>query len=209
MARLKLQAALLDVLEQEGLLPFSDDQRSVVSSYKSGTNHWFQGEMVHELRTALVAVAIHKLKAPLDDVARLLILVPNAAIAQSYFELFEQLGRHTDLRVWQATEGGKILKQKEDIYFGADVVIATPSRLNELLNIEGFNSAGLLTLVLDQAQELFKVGSVSFVKRISDSVPQKQRLVFGVDQRIIGNYMEEFAFPYSTALLTDDGAAQN
>ena len=204
MARLKLQAPLLDVLEQEALLPFNDDQRKVVSAFKSGTNYWFQGQPTEALRVAVVAAALHKLKEPLDDVARLLILVPRNELAEEYLALFDRLGKHAQLRVWLATETGKLQKQKDQIYFGADVVIATPSRLNDLLNIEGFNSAGLLTLLLDQANELFKVGSVSFVKRISDSVPLKQRLVISPEMRAIENYMEEFAFPFSEEVLTDE-----
>ena len=89
MARLKLQAPLLDVLEQEALLPFNDDQRKVVSAFKSGTNYWFQGQPTEALRVAVVAAALHKLKEPLDDVARLLILVPRNELAEEYLALFD------------------------------------------------------------------------------------------------------------------------
>ena len=110
--------------------------------------------------------------------ARCLILVPDSEIADYYLHLFNLLGKHTDLRVWTAYQGPKILEQKENIYFGADVVIATPKRLNELLNIEGFNSAAVQTLILDSADQLLKVGAISFTQRISDSIPKNKGLVF-------------------------------
>ena len=122
--------------------------------------------------------------------------MPTAEIADEYFELFESLGGHTDLRVWTAYEGPKIQQQKEDIYFGADVVIATPKRLNELLNIEGFNSASVQTLVLDEADQLLKVGAISFTQRISDSIPPKQRVALSSSEKSVAAYMNRFALPF-------------
>ncbi len=88
---------------------------------------------------------------------------------------------------------------KEDIYFGADVVIATPKRLNELLNIEGFNSAALQTLVLDASHQLLKVGNIAFTQRISDSIPLKQRVALSTENKgSTEAYMDRFAFPFST-----------
>ena len=95
------------------------------------------------------------------------------------------------------------MDQKENIYFGADVVIATPQRLNELLNIEGFNSAGLLTLVLDNADKLLKVGVNSFTQRISDSAPNRQRIsISAVNGKGVHTYMDRFAYPFTAGVLS-------
>ena len=162
------------------LLPFNKAQIKITSAYKSGQNHWLQVNDITEARPAIVASTIHTLKSSYEDVARCLILVPDSEIADYYLNLFNLLGKHTDLRVWTAYQGPKILEQKENIYFGADVVIATPKRLNELLNIEGFNSAAVQTLILDSADQLLKVGAISFTQRISDSIPKKQRISISV-----------------------------
>lgn len=202
MARLKLQTEVLDALEKNALLPFSAAQRKVVSALKSGQNHWLHGHLDASTRIAVVATLIHQLKASHEDVARALILVPTADLADAYFEWFEILGKHTDLRVWTAYEGPKIQQQKENIYFGADVVIATPNRLNDLLNIEGFNSAAVATLVLDQADLLLKVGSSGYTQRISDSIPPKQRIALSSEKKgSIRTYMDRFAFPFEVNTL--------
>src|SRR5210317_2398031 len=199
MAKLKLQAEVLNALEHNEMLPFSDAQRKMVGSIKSGKNHWLIHENERELRIATVATIVHDLKQSFEDVARALILVPTSEIADEYAELFEALGKHTDLRVWTAYEGPKILQQKEDIYFGADVVIATPKRLNDLLNIEGFNSASVQSLVLDEADQLLKVGAIAFTQRISDSIPLKQRVALSTENKgSTAAYMDRFAFPFST-----------
>ena len=202
MPKLKLQQEVLDLLESMDLLPFNMAQIKITSAYKSGQNHWLQLDSLEESRTAIVASIIHTLKSSYEDVARCLILVPDSEIADYYLDLFNLLGKHTDLRVWTAYQGPKILEQKENIYFGADVVIATPKRLNELLNIEGFNSAAVQTLVLDAADQLLKVGAISFTQRISDSIPKKQRISISVKGgKGVGAYMDRFAYPFTSATL--------
>ena len=202
MPKLKLQQEVLDLLESMDILPFNTAQIKVTSAYKSGQNHWLQLDSLEESRTAIVASIIHTLKSSYEDVARCLILVPDSEIADYYLNLFNLLGKHTDLRVWTAYQGPKILDQKENIYFGADVVIATPKRLNELLNIEGFNSAAVQTLILDSADQLLKVGAISFTQRISDSIPKKQRISISVKGgKGVGAYMDRFAYPFTLATL--------
>ena len=199
MPKLKLQKEVLDMLGSMDLLPFNTAQIKVTSAYKSGQNHWLQLNSLDVARPAIVASTIHTLKSSYDDVARCLILVPDSEIADHYLELFNQLGKHTDLRVWTAYQGPKILDQKENIYFGADVVIATPKRLNELLNIEGFNSAAVQTLVLDSANQLLKVGAISFTQRISDSIPNKQKVSISIiGGKGVDVYMDKFAYPFTS-----------
>ena len=202
MPKLKLQQEVLDLLESMNLLPFNTAQIKITSAYKSGQNHLLQLNCLEESRLAIVASTIHTLKSSYEDVARCLILVPDSEIADYYLNLFNLLGKHTDLRVWTAYQGPKILDQKENIYFGADVVIATPKRLNELLNIEGFNSAAVQTLILDSADQLLKVGAISFTQRISDSIPKKQRISISVKGgKGVGAYMDRFAYPFTLATL--------
>jgi superfamily II DNA/RNA helicase len=197
MAKLKLQSEVLESLEQLEYLPFNEAQRKIVSAIKSGQHHWLLVDQMEPLRIAVTATIIHSLKESFEDVARTLILVPDAEVAESYARYFEELGNHTDLRVWTAIDGPKLQDLKEKIYFGADVVIATPKRLNDLLNIEGFNSAAVQTLILDEPESLLKVGATGYTQRISDSIPPKQRIAMGTTEKGgINSYMTRFAFPF-------------
>lgn len=197
MAKLKLADNVLQALEAHDALPFDKNQRRMVSALKSGQNHYLWGGEQGELRTSIVATLLHQLKSSYADVARALILVPNKEVAEEYGNWFDLLGKHTDLRVWLAYEGPNIQKQKDEIYFGTDVLVATPNRLNDLLNIEGFNSSSVQSLILDSADSLLKVGTNGFTKRISDSVPNKQRVAFTHESSAaVKNYMNNFAFPF-------------
>ena len=198
MPKLKLDSLVLEQLENQGLVPFNDTQMKLSSGIKSGQNLWMVVEELEELEQSIAATLLHKLKSSFEDVARAVVLVPSKVEADRLEELFQQLGKHTDLRVWTAYEGPQILKQKEDIYFGADVVIATPKRLNELLNIEGFNSSSVQTLILYKAEALLKVGVTAYTQRISDSFPFKQRLSITLNKDTkVRTYMDRYAHPFN------------
>lgn len=198
MPKLKLDSAVIDQLEKSELVPFNEAQLKLSSGIKSGQNLWMVLQDFDGLMSSIAATLVHKLKSAYEDVARAVVLVPSKEEADILFELFEQVGGHTDLRVWTAYEGPKILQQKEDIYFGADVVIATPKRLNELLNIEGFNSASVQTLVLYNAEALLKVGVTGFTQRISDSLPPKQRISLSLSKDgKVRTYMDRYAHPFN------------
>jgi len=205
MAKLKLQEEVLHALEVQGKLPFCDQQRKLVSALKSGKHTWLACEPDESHVWAIAATLIHQLVASFEDVARALILVEDKERAELYAQAFTDLGKHTDLRVWTAYPGPQILKQKEDIYFGADVVIATPQRLNDLLNIEGFNSASVQTCILDNSKSLLRVGTNGYTQRIADSIPYKQRICISEGRcKATRTYMERFAFPYDKLLFQED-----
>lgn len=208
MAKLKLQEEVLHALEINDKLPFSDQQRKLVSAIKSGQSTWLATDPTDPHVWAIAATLIHKLKSSYEDVARALILVVDKERADLYAEAFELLGKHTDLRVWTAYTGPQLLKQKEDIYFGADVVIATPQRLNDLLNIEGFNSASVQTCVLDNSKALLRVGTNGYTQRIADSIPYKQRICISEGRcKATRTYMERFAFPYEKHVFESEDLA--
>lgn len=199
MSKLKLQEEVLHALEVNEMIPFTKNQMQLVSALKSGQNHWMCYTTSADWVAPITATIIHKLKYSHEDVARALILVENDIRVAQYLECFEKLGKHTDLRVWGAFPGPPVLKQKENIYFGTDVVIATSKGLNNLLNIEGFNSASVQTLVVDRADQLMKVGVTGYTQRIADSIPEKQRVIISPpDVKGVQTYMDKYAFPFKS-----------
>ncbi len=197
MSKLKLQEEVLHALEVNEMIPFTKNQLQLVSALKSGQNHWMCYTTSDDWVAPITAAIIHKLRYSHEDVARALILVENDVRVTQYLECFEKLGKHTDLRVWGAFPGPPVLKQKENIYFGTDVVIATSKGLNNLLNIEGFNSASVQTLVVDRADQLMKVGVTGYTQRIADSIPEKQRVIISPPAvKGVQTYMDKYAFPF-------------
>ncbi|MFN8115872.1 MAG: DEAD/DEAH box helicase [Bacteroidia bacterium] len=128
--------------------------------------------------TTILIGTIQKLVSAFEDAPRALILVPNEERALAMLEQFKQLSGHTDLRAEAVFESGKIDKQTEAIYFGTDVVIATPKRIMEIYIRKNLNITKIKLLVFDDAETLVKENILSYLERLSLSLPKCQHLLF-------------------------------
>lgn len=127
--------------------------------------------------TILMGV-IQKLGSAFEDAPRALILVPNEEKALAIFEQFKLLSYNTDLRAEVVYESGKIDKQAEAIYFGTDIVIATPRRIMEIYIRKNLNITKIKLLAFDDAETLVKENILSYLERLSLSLPKCQHLLF-------------------------------
>ena len=128
--------------------------------------------------STIIIGAIQKLGNAFEDAPRALILVPNEEKALAMLEQLKQLSHHTDLRAEAVFESGKIDKQTEAIYFGTDIVIATPRRIMEIYIRKNLNITKIKLLVFDDAETLVKENILSYLERLSLSLPKCQHLLF-------------------------------
>lgn len=128
--------------------------------------------------STIIIGAIQKLGNAFEDAPRALILVPNEEKALAMLDQLKQLSHHTDLRAEAVFESGKIDKQTEAIYFGTDIVIATPRRIMEIYIRKNLNITKIKLLVFDDAETLVKENILSYLERLSLSLPKCQHLLF-------------------------------
>ena len=83
-----------------------------------------------------------------------------------------------DLRVYTAHDAPDISKQKDDIYDGVDIVIATPKKLFQLFKITGINVSQLKILAVEDAEFLTKNSDYNDLIRIPQHITKCQYLVF-------------------------------
>jgi superfamily II DNA/RNA helicase len=84
-----------------------------------------------------------------------------------------------DLRIYCAYDEQNIEDQKDAIYYGVDIVIATPKRLSKLFSMTGIHLGQLQLFILEDAEFLSKPGLFDDVVRIPLSINKCQYLVFG------------------------------
>jgi len=108
-----------------------------------------------------------------------LVLTPTRELAQQIESVFRGLADGTPLRSTLVIGGAPPAPQERALRAGVDLVVATPGRLLDHLHNRQANLAGLRTLVLDEADQMFDMGFFPDLKRIIARLPAKrQTLLF-------------------------------
>ena len=112
---------------------------------------------------------------------RALVLVPTRELAAQVGEVLRSLGQHLPLplRVAVVFGGVSINPQMMGLRGGADVVVATPGRLLDLLDHNALKLAAVELLVLDEADRLLDLGFADELQRLLALLPaRRQTLLF-------------------------------
>lgn len=175
----KLEPQLLENLAGHNFEEPTEFQQKIISKIKSGANVYGIGPKGCGKTTSLVIGAIQKCEArPVGDNPRVLIFVKDNAAVDTLAALFEPLTYHTGLRVVTINEVFNLEKQKDAVYLGSDIVIATTKRLSKLYFLNGINLGQLQMLVIEDAEFLIRSNFHTDVSRISESLPKCQHLVY-------------------------------
>lgn len=110
---------------------------------------------------------------------RALILTPTRELALQIYENICQYGRYTG-RVAAVIYGGvSQVPQVEALERGADILVATPGRLWDLMGQGVLDISHVSCFVLDEADRMLDMGFIQDVKRIIAKLPHKrQTLLF-------------------------------
>jgi ATP-dependent RNA helicase RhlE len=112
---------------------------------------------------------------------RALILVPTRELATQTAEAFQAFGRFLPAapKLCVAIGGGSINPQMMALRGGADLVVATPGRLLDLVDRNALQLSSVKTLVLDEADRLLSLGFADELGRVLALLPRKrQSLLF-------------------------------
>lgn len=98
-------------------------------------------------------------------------------LAQQITEDLQDLAHfYPDIRVVTVYGGANIQKQIEKLKKGAQIVVATPGRLQDHMNRRTVDLSHVTTVVLDEADEMLNMGFYKDVRKILDQIKSRQRL---------------------------------
>ena len=110
---------------------------------------------------------------------RALILAPTRELVIQIQENIVAYARHLPLRVATVIGGVSESPQIDALRQGADIIIATPGRLLDLMARRHGDFSGLKFLVLDEADRMLDMGFLPAIRDILRSLPvQRQTLLF-------------------------------
>ena len=128
---------------------------------------------------AFVLPMLHRLIQGKQGRVRGLIIAPTRELAEQIHETVQTLGRKTGIRSVTVYGGVSVHGQVVKLRQGADIVVACPGRLLDLIGRGAVDLSRLEVLVLDEADHMFDMGFLPDIRRILGHVPRKrQTLLF-------------------------------
>jgi ATP-dependent RNA helicase RhlE len=112
-------------------------------------------------------------------VIRVLVLSPTRELSSQINDSFNTYGRHTGLKSIVIFGGVGQQPQVQAVRRGADILVATPGRLLDLMN-QGLVKLNMIEVfVLDEADRMLDMGFIHDVRRVISALPsRRQTLLF-------------------------------
>ena len=192
---LNLSPAILKAVEELGYktpseiqaqcIPLLLERKDVLGLAQTGTG-----------KTAAFALPLLNNIDPSVKQPQILVLTPTRELAIQVAEAFEQYAKHTRGVEVLALYGGQSYRiQLSALRRGAQIIVATPGRLIDHINRGTIKFDALQALVLDEADEMLRMGFIDDVENIMEKTPrEKQTCLFSATmpkqiQNISSKYM--------------------
>jgi len=174
----KINTKLQQALIENGLTEANELQLETFSTLKSGVDAVIQSPPKSGKTTTLVLNVIQRLEKAIGESTRALVVVENRDKVVETVELFQKLGNHLDLRVIGVHEKGDIDYDKNQISLGMDILVGTPTKINDMFSSAGFNMNTIKLFMVDDAEVMFRNRMDAIILRLSLSVEKTQRVFF-------------------------------
>lgn len=181
---LGLSAPLVRAVAARNYVDPTAIQAATIPAVLAGRDVWATAQ-TGSGKTAAFALPIlqhlHDAKRETPRQLRALILVPTRELAAQIAESFKQYGRYLPehAKIVTAFGGVSINPQLMAMRGGADIVVATPGRLLDLIDHNALRLTTVSTLVLDEADRLLDLGFAEELNRVLSLLPdRRQNLLF-------------------------------
>ncbi len=184
---LGLSEPLLRAITERGYTDATPIQVAAIPPVLQGDDVWASAQTGSGKTAAFVLPIIQRLVAagprPRGRFVRALILVPTrelaAQIADEIRDYERYLSQESALKTLVVVGGVSINPQMMALGGGADIIVATPGRLLDLIDHNAVSLSSVATLVLDEADRLFALGFADELARVIGLLPaRRQTLLF-------------------------------
>ena len=158
---------------QNQTIPIAMQNRDVIGIAQTGTG-----------KTAAFALPIlnhlfNKRQRPAQKSCRVLVLSPTRELSSQIADSFRAYGRHLrPLEIALAIGGVPINRQIRALARGAEVLVATPGRLLDLVHSRALRLDQVEVLVLDEADRMLDMGFIHDIKKIVAMLPKARQTLF-------------------------------
>ena len=169
--------ALLKTLEAKGYKEPSPIQKAAFPELMLGRDLVGQAQTGTGKTAAFALPLLERLEGRSPD-PRVLVLAPTRELAMQVADSFKAYAAgHPHLNVLAIYGGSDFRSQIHALKRGVDVVVGTPGRVMDHMRQGTLNTSGLRSLVLDEADEMLRMGFIDDVEWILDQLPEERQVV--------------------------------
>ncbi len=129
-------------------------------------------------KTAAFALPLLERLASGQKTPQALVLAPTRELAMQVADSFKAYSAgHPHLKVLAVYGGTDFRSQINALRRGVDVVVGTPGRVMDHMRQGTLETTGLRSLVLDEADEMLRMGFIDDVEWILEQLPQERQVV--------------------------------
>ncbi len=176
---LNLNAPLLNALHDLGLSEPTTIQAKAFSVIMSGRDVCGIAQTGTGKTFAYLLPCLKLWKYSKDRFPQILVLVPTRELVVQVVEQVKKISAYLTLDVVGVYGGVNMKPQAAALYEGADVVVATPGRLLDLIYDGALKTKAIKRLIIDEMDEMLNLGFRTQINNILDLLPNKrQNLLF-------------------------------
>ncbi len=173
--QLALVQPILQALEEAGYARPSPIQAASIPVLLAGHDLLGQAQTGTGKTAAFALPALNQVDLRRSQ-PQVLVLTPTRELALQVAEAFQGYARHLKgLRVLPIYGGQSVDLQLKQLRRGAHVIIGTPGRIIDHLRRKTLKLEALQSLILDEADEMLRMGFIEDVEWILDHTPQQRQ----------------------------------
>ncbi len=174
--QLALSKPLLTALDQLGYEAPTPIQAQTIPLLLEGSDVLGQAQTGTGKTAAFALPLISRLNLKLNA-PQVLVLAPTRELAIQVSEAFQQYAKHIDgFRVLPIYGGQEYRTQMRSLARGVHVIVGTPGRVMDHMRRGTLKLDALQALVLDEADEMLRMGFIDDVEWVLEQIPAKRQI---------------------------------
>jgi ATP-dependent RNA helicase DeaD len=171
-----LRPEILQALTDLGYHEPTDVQSQVIPLAIEGKNLVVQSHTGSGKTAAFVIPALNSIDTR-RRMPQVLILEPTRELAMQTRDEVFNISRHMRMGSLAVFGGSPIWRQKEGLRAGPQVIIATPGRLQDMIDRGWLSLEMISTLILDEVDQMMDMGFAPAVTAIWESIPHLRQVL--------------------------------
>ncbi|GIQ68481.1 ATP-dependent helicase [Xylanibacillus composti] len=175
-AQMTIHEAMAAKLDEQQIKEPTQIQRLAMQPILEGRSLTAQSATGTGKTLAYVLPVLQRMEADTDKL-QAVVVAPSQELAMQIADVFQTYGSLLRVRVQSAIGGASIQRQLDKLKEKPHVLVGTPGRLEELSGTRKLKWHEVRTIVLDEADQLIKLGEIAKLDKLISRAPRDRQLL--------------------------------